>query len=183
MRHPTVVPVSGLALVLVASAAVAGHPRSEYGTVVQVDPIIERVEYPVEREDCWREPVRYREPVVYRTGYRERDRAPALLGAIVGGVIGNQFGSGRGRDAATVAGAALGYAAVRDGQRHGGYRYASREIVREERRCAVRTDYEVEERVTGYEVTYRYRGETYRTTTDYHPGDRIELVVDVRPAR
>lgn len=32
-----------------------------------------------------------------------------LLGAIVGGVIGSQVGSGSGRDAATVAGALIGY--------------------------------------------------------------------------
>ncbi len=183
MTRTVPVLASALVLGLAAAGASAGGTRYDTGTVLSVDPIIETIEVPVEREDCWREPVRYREPVVYRSHYRERDRAPAVLGAIVGGVIGNQFGSGRGRDAATVAGAALGYAAVRDGQRHGGYRYASREIVREEQRCAVRTDYDVEERVTGYEVTYLYRGETYRTTTDYHPGDRIELVVDVRPAR
>ena len=36
-------------------------------------------------------------------------------------------------------------------------------------------------RVHGYEVTYRYRGEVYRTTTDYHPGDRIRIRVDVTP--
>jgi uncharacterized protein YcfJ len=172
--------VLGLGL---AAPADARAPRAEFGQVVRVDPIIDRVEVPISREECWSQPVTYREPVVYRT-HRSRDRAPAVMGAIVGGVIGNQFGSGSGRDAATVAGAALGYAAVRDSQRHGSHYYAGdRQVTRHEQRCEVRTSYRIEEQVTGYDVTYRYRGQTYRTVTDYHPGDRIELMVDVRPVR
>jgi len=167
----------------VAAPVDARSARSAYGDVIRVDPIIERVEVPMPREDCYSQPVTYREPVVYRTGHR-RDRAPAVMGAIIGGAIGNQFGRGSGRDAATVAGAALGYAAVRDSQHHhGGYYSGSREVTRYEQRCDVRNVYRMEERVTGYDVTYEYRGETYRTVTDFHPGDQIELIVDVRPAR
>lgn len=166
-----------------ASASVeAGGTRSAFGTVLQVDPIIERVDVPLETEECFEQPVRYREPPVYRSA--RHDRAPAVLGAIIGGVIGNQFGSGSGRDAATVAGAALGYASVRDSQHYqGGYYRSGREYTRYEQRCVVRNRYRAEEQVTGYEVTYEYQGETYRTVTDYHPGDSIELIVDVRPVR
>jgi len=32
-------------------------------------------------------------------------------------------------------------------------------------------------------VAYRYNGRTYWTRTDYHPGDRIEVQVDVNPVR
>lgn len=155
--------------------------RHDWGEVIRVDPIVAANFQPIHRNECWSQPVVYREPARYH--YRDRgDRAPAIVGAIVGGVIGNQFGSGSGRDAATLAGAALGYSAVRDSTRHGGY-YTSggRSYQVMEQRCAPRTSYVRDERVRGYEVTYRYRGEIYRTTTDYHPGDRIQVRIDVTP--
>jgi hypothetical protein len=40
---------------------------------------------------------------------QEATQEEKILGAIVGGVIGSQVGSGSGRDAATVAGALIGY--------------------------------------------------------------------------
>lgn len=182
------------ALVAVAALAAAGTataqsrrdygPEYDYARVVRVDPIVDLVERPVSREECWDERVTYREPPRYRSS---RDRAPAVLGGIVGGVIGNQFGSGNGRDAATVAGAALGYSLARDSQRRsgGGHYHEGREVSRYEPRCETRTEYEREEQVNGYEVTYRYHGRSYTTVTDYHPGDRIrvEVDMDVRPAR
>jgi uncharacterized protein YcfJ len=35
--------------------------------------------------------------------------------------------------------------------------------------------------VAGYDVTYEYAGRSFRTRTNYHPGDRIRVRVDVRP--
>ncbi len=154
--------------------------RYDWAEVVRVDPIISAYERPVRDDQCYEQPVVYREPVRY---HGSRDRSPAILGAIVGGVIGSQFGSGHGREAATAAGALLGYQSVRDDQRrYGGYYSGGREYTRYEQRCSTRTRYVREDTVTGYDVTYRYRGKTYRTTTDYHPGDRIRVEVDVRPA-
>lgn len=178
--------LAGLAL-LATGAAQAQHydrgagPEFDYAEVVRVDPIIQNYDRPVQRDQCWREPVRYSEPVRYREA--RHDRTPAILGAIVGGVIGSQFGSGSGRDAATAAGALLGYSSVRDDQRRygGGYYTGGREYVRYEQRCATNTEYFREEQVTGYDVTYRYQGRIYSTVTDYHPGDRIRVAVDVRP--
>ena len=40
---------------------------------------------------------------------QEATQEEKILGAVVGGVIGSQIGSGSGRDAATVAGALIGY--------------------------------------------------------------------------
>ena len=179
-----------LALVACAAAGTASAqyrrergPEYDFARVLRVDPIIDVVERPVSREQCWDERVTYREPPRYHSS---RDRAPAVLGGIVGGVIGSQVGSGNGRDAATVAGAALGYSLARDSQRrNGGYYSEGREYTRVEPRCTTRTEYQRDERVTGYEVTYRYHGRTYQTVTDYHPGARIrvEVDMDVRPAR
>jgi len=36
-------------------------------------------------------------------------------------------------------------------------------------------------RVVGYDVTYEYMGRQFVTRTDYHPGDKIRVRVDVRP--
>lgn len=151
----------------------------DYAEVVSVDPMIDVVNRPVQRDECWQQPVTYREPVRYE---RSRSHAPAVLGGIIGGLVGNQFGGGRGRDAATVAGAALGYAAVRDNQRYHGSYYGGREYTSYEQRCATRTQYVTDERVNGYNVTYRYNGRLYQTVTDYHPGNEIRVRVDVSAA-
>lgn len=168
-------------------AVLAGHaqaqayrngPDYDYAEVVRVDPIIETTQQPVYRDECWGEPVTYREPDRYVR--RGGPQAPAVLGGILGGVVGNQFGGGRGRDAATAAGAILGYSLVRDAQ--GGHYQPGREYTQYERRCTQRTDYRRDEHVRGYEVTYRYHGRLYSTVTDYPPGDRLRVRVDVSPA-
>jgi uncharacterized protein YcfJ len=182
-------------LITVAALAVAGSasaqyrggysshsPEYDYAEVLSVDPIIDVVSRPVSRDQCWEEPVTYREPVRYHGG---RDRAPAVMAGIIGGVIGNQFGHGRGRDAATAAGAMLGYSMARDSQRRygNGYYSGGREYRSYEQRCATRTEYYNDERVNGYNVAYRYNGRVYHTVTDYHPGDRIRVEVNVNAAQ
>ncbi|HET9049205.1 MAG TPA: glycine zipper 2TM domain-containing protein [Chiayiivirga sp.] len=157
------------------------EPIYDYAEVVRVDPIIQPMQQPQYRNECWDEPVTYREPPRY---VRHRGpRAPAVLGGIIGGVIGNQFGHGGGRDAATMAGALLGYSAVRDSQHYGGHYDGGRTFTRYERRCATRTDYRQDERISGYEVTYRYQGRLYQTVTDYPPGATLQVQVDVNPVR
>ena len=179
---------AGMGVMLLAGmcgSALAQHyrgyaePAYDWADVVRVDPIIDVVEQPAYREQCWDEPVTYREPVRYVR--QHGPRSSAVLGGIVGGVVGNQFGHGHGRDAATVAGALLGYSAVRDAQRYGGQYEGGHEYVRYERRCAQQADYHADERITGYEVTYRYRGRLYQTVTDYPPGRRLQVRVDVSP--
>ena len=39
-----------------------------------------------------------------------------------------------------------------------------------------------ERRVVGYDVEYRYRGETYMSRLSYDPGERIRVRVSVTPA-
>ena len=170
---------------LMSTAAFAVHrdgPEFDVADVVSVDPIIEQVSEPIEREVCWNEPVTYREPV-----RRHRSNSGAILGAIIGGVVGNQFGSGRGRDAATVAGAALGYSVGRDEQHRNNHyrsaggrgRYGERVVQTDEQRCRIETDYRSQQRVQGYDVAYRYNGRIYHTRTDAHPGNTIRVRVDI----
>lgn len=156
-----------------------GEPAYDWAEVVRVEPIVSVVNEPDYRQQCWDEPLTYREPPRYVRHHGPG--APAVLGAIVGGVIGNQFGHGGGRAASTAFGAMLGHEMVRDAQ--GGHYAGGREYTRYERRCAPRQDYRREERVTGYEVTYRYQGRLYQTVTDYPPGESIQVQVDVSPVR
>jgi uncharacterized protein YcfJ len=156
--------------------------RYDYARVVRVDPIVERMRHPVATRDvCYDEPVE-----VYQPGYvtRRHDNTGAtVLGALVGGALGNQVGKGDGRKAATIAGAVIGGSVgnnvARRNDRYddrvyhsGGYATAY------ERRCETRTDYTRSNAVVGYDVTYRYRGDTFHTRLDHHPGNRLRVRID-----
>ena len=78
----------------------------DYARVIDVDPIVRRVEVASPQRDCW-----YEDRAVYG---EPRSHTPAVLGAIIGGVIGHQFGSGHSRNLGTVAGAVLGASVGRD---------------------------------------------------------------------
>ncbi len=81
----------------------------------------------------------------------------------IGGVIGHQFGSGRGKDAATVAGSMIGAAIG-----HGPVRRVDYE--RPVERCETRYQSFQEQRIDGYDVVYRYHGQKYATRMPYDPG-------------
>lgn len=107
-----------------------------------------------------------------------------VLGGIAGAVLGSKIGDGSGATAATAVGAMVGGMA---GQKI--YEQAQRERYRTGtvRVCEpVRADgygrYPVNDgRVVGYDVTYEYAGRRFTTRTDYHPGDRIRVRVEVIP--
>lgn len=169
--------------VLLLSFPSFGHTqsdRNDYGDegvhfawadVVRVDPIYtyERVSRP-ERE-C------YDTEVARREDRRGNNAGATVLGAIIGGALGNQVGKGDGRKAATIAGAVAGGAIANSAARRDDHTY-----VTSERHCReVDGGYE-ERRVNGYDVEYRYRGETYMSRLSYDPGERIRVRVSVTPA-
>ena len=80
---------------------------SGYAEVVNVDPIVKTWQEP--REVCQQVTVQRQKPVK-----DEHRITGSVVGAVVGGVIGHQFGGGRGKDVATVAGAAGGAMAGRE---------------------------------------------------------------------
>lgn len=152
------------------------HSEYDYARVVDVDPVVRQVRVETPRRECWDDVRRVESrPHISDPGVGGR----TLLGAAIGGVIGHQFGSGRGRDAATVAGtligAGVGYDSAAKYSSHG---------VREEvvQRCDVRYEHEYEERIDGYRVTYEYNGRQYTTQMPYDPGERIRVRVAVAPA-
>jgi uncharacterized protein YcfJ len=151
------------------------HTQYEYARVVDVDPIVRQVRVETPRRECWDE-TRY---VASRPHISDPEvGGRTLLGAAIGGVIGHQFGSGRGRDAATVAGALIGASVGYDSaakRQAGGYE----EVVE---RCDVRVEHTYHERIEGYRVTYEYNGRRYTTQLPYDPGDRIRVRVAVAPA-
>lgn len=171
----TLLATSALAIsTLLMPALVSAESFTDWATVIRVEPV-ERT-YTVRRpvEKCWMETVR-----VQRPGPSDGSITNELIGGILGGVVGNQFGDGGGKDAMTIAGAALGASIANDqeklnrGQRGGEYK--------EEERCE--TIYETEEKRerSGYRVSYRYNGHTFSTKMKSRPADSIRVRVTVTP--
>lgn len=156
----------------------SGRARYDYAKVISSRPIVRYVTVTRPERVCWEE-MQY-----YTVDRRARHTGGgALLGALIGGVVGHQIGSGRGNDVATVAGTMIGAAIgtstayARYGDRHSVERRA-----RPVERCKTNYRKQREERIDGYEVTYRYNGQKYVTQMPYDPGKKIRVRVDVRPA-
>lgn len=169
MKRKTVV-LSVLLLLGAASIqpAFADHARYDRARVVDVRPIYEVVRVPSTERECWTEEVERR---------RHGDGARTIVGAVIGGVVGHQLAKGGDRferRAATAAGAVIGGAVGNDMDGHRGHE--------EERHCRVTERYHEEERLAGYDVTYRYHGQTYTTEMDRDPGRFLRVRVDVTPA-
>lgn len=117
-----------------------------------------------------------------------RQYGGAIVGGLAGGILGHQVGGGSGKDAATALGVVLGAMAgdqlqnrdsrvqYDNGQYDNGrYESAQREV----KRC--RTVYDTQTRITGYRVTYDYRGQQYTTFMRTNPGNSLPVRVSVDP--
>lgn len=149
---------------------------TDFAQVISSRPIIRQVAVNEPRQQCWDEQVTYREPAPVAGN----NAAGAILGGIIGGVAGHQFGGGSGRAVATGIGAVVGAGL---GSHAGEYRRPAAVRTGYETRCQTVDDRRFEDRVEGYDITYRYNGNVYHTTMPYDPGNRIAVNVDVRPAR
>lgn len=164
-----------IATLAAASVSAPAFARSdvEYAKVISAEPIYREVRVSTPRQECYDERVVTREPV-YRSA---NDPGAALFGAILGGVAGHQFGKGSGKSVATAAGALIGAGIAQNRAHAGGYA----ERVSYEPRCTTYSDYRTEQRIEGYDVTYRYQGRTYQTRMPHDPGSRIPVRVDISP--
>jgi hypothetical protein len=158
------------------------NSRRDIATVVRVD---ERWGNPgYLRQECWNERTNGYESGYYRDAngrlYRGDDTTNGtLLGALIGGALGNQVGKGDGRTAATVAGAVIGGAVGNKIDReHDSSAYTYRDDSGVVRRCRTVSD---GGRFGGYDVTYRYAGQSYHALMNYRPGRTMRVMVDVRP--
>ena len=176
--------IGATAFLFAATPAFAEYNRGtlEEAVVLSAEPVYRtvRVNQPVEQ--CWDEPVR-----VQSQQRSYRSHTPKILGAVIGAAIGNRFGKGGGRDVATVAGAILGGSIGRDAQanhrtHHGNYQGSGGETVYEQR-CELVDQFRTEQKLDGYDVTYRYNGQTYNTYSEYDPGQTITVSVNVTPVQ
>jgi uncharacterized protein YcfJ len=168
---------------LVFPGDAAADTRVDRARVVTVDPVYVSVDYSVPVEQCRLEDV----PVDngYRnTGYRSY--TGPILGAIIGGAIGNAVGHNKtNKKVGTAVGAILGGTIGRDVQR----RHAEQSGRARNRAVAYQTEevcetvYETHERLEleGYDVTYRYAGQTHTTRLDRDPGKYLDVRVQVTP--
>ncbi len=144
--------------------------RFDYARVTNVEPIFRTLRINAPRQECWDE-----ERTTYNPGYQSG--TPTIIGGLIGGVIGNQFGKGHGKQVATVAGALLGGSIARDSQyRNSGGGHATTRV---ETACRTVNDYQTEQRIEGYMVSYKYRGQTYTSRMNREPGDRVRVRVRV----
>ena len=165
----TIAVLATAAALFVVSAA-ANAAVYDYAKVISSTPVVRYVNVKAPVRECWTETHYYS---TYET--RHRDPGRTLAGAVIGGVIGHQFGSGRGNDAATVAGSLLGAALARGPVERVEY-------ARPVERCETRYRNHREQRIDGYDVVYRYKGQKYSTRMPHDPGRRIKVRVDIRPA-
>ena len=122
----------------------------------------------------------------YRNNGNETSRTVAtVIGGIAGAVLGSKVGDGSGRYVGTAVGSMVGGMAGRSiydsSQRN--RQYARRGTVRVCDPVPVTSRdgyYGDDESLNGYDVTYEYANRTYHTRTNYHPGDRIRVRVDVQ---
>lgn len=139
--------------------------RHDQARVIRVVPIVERVRVVEPYEECRLENRRYPRG-------RHASATPMILGGILGGLVGNQIGRGNGNTAATIAGVVLGSSIAQDldadNHRRGGYG-------RPVEICETNYSHRYVEQIVGYHVTYYYRGRTYHTRSDHHPGAYITV--------
>lgn len=155
-----------LGAVIATAGGAAGYKymnRGQYADVLDVKPIMQTIRTP--REEC------RDETVTHTRAVKDDNRiAGTALGAVIGGVLGNQVGGGNGKKIATVAGAAAGGYAGNKTQQH---MQESDTYTTVEKRC--RTVMDKSEKVSGYEVRYRYNDKEDTIRMDYEPGNKIPV--------
>lgn len=162
-------------LTIMSTTAMAAHWRDDdayyaRARVLKVEPITSMVRIAVPERECYQQ-------AVHRPVYSRRSDGAALVGGLVGGILGHNMGHGR--RGATLAGAIIGSAVGRTMVHNTAAEYEEVSYVE---RCDVHTHYRNQQRLEGYEVTYRYRRHIYTTRTNYDPGRFIQVRVDVSPA-
>ena len=185
---PALLGTTLLASGLASSPAVLADPvRNDFvsdeastgrARVIDAEPIYRTVSYTVPRQQC----SLLEEPV--RDAPRYNSYTGPILGAVIGGAIGNAVGHSKtNKKVGTAVGAVLGGSIGRDIQHRRSRQHAGTPV-RWESRKVCETVYETREReeIQGYQVTYRYAGQTYRTHLAEDPGPFLRVRVQVTPA-
>lgn len=152
--------IMGSALFSVTGCA---EDQAEYAEVINIEEIKETVD--TTREVC--------DDVEVTQKVQPKDQhkiAGTAAGAVVGGALGSLVGGGRGKTVATVAGAAAGGYAGRNVQ---GNMQDKKTTTTTERQCQTVT--EPEEKVVGYNVTYKIGEKESTVRMNEKPENRIPL--------
>lgn len=154
-----------------------GHAYDHYGPgyvyarVVDVDPVVRYVTVDRPEQRCWNEAVaRPAAPF----GVAGQTAAGGIIGATIGHILGHGDSPGL-----TVAGAAAGAAIAHENAVRNGAVIETRTGVVQ--RCETVSHPFTERQIDGYRVTYVLDGRHYTTHTDYPPGGRIQVAVNVQP--
>lgn len=142
------------------SSAHAANVTYGYAQVLRVEPIYETVTSHQADPQC-----------AYENSASTSGTTSALIGALVGGALGSTVGKGDGKTAATVAGAVAG-AAI-------GNQVGKSNNVRQY--CSDGQSYREEQRISGYDVEYQYKGAKYMSRLPYDPGNQLRVKVSVTP--
>lgn len=143
-----------------SSSTHAANVTYAYAQVLRAEPIYETVTYRQADPQC-----------AYENRGSNSGTTGALLGALVGGALGNTVGKGDGRKAATVAGVVAG-AAI-------GNQVGKGNAVRQY--CSEGQSYREEQRISGYDVEYQYKGAKYMSRLPYDPGNQLRIKISVTP--
>ncbi len=160
-------------LPLLAVTALAAQAESYVDTarVRSVQPQYETISLP--RQECSSHWINETHRIEDRRSY-----GGAVLGGVAGAVVGNQVGKGHGREAATALGAVVGaFAGDRMSNRDRGERYET--VPRQVQTCQTVND--LQQRLTGYQVAYEYRGQHFTALLPQDPGPRLQVRVSVEP--
>lgn len=161
-------------LPLLATTAMAAQADTyiDSARVRNVQPQYESVTVP--RQECSNQWINETHRVESSRSY-----GGAVIGGVAGAVLGNQVGKGHGREAATALGAVLGaFTGDRLNNRdRGDDRYE--QVPRQVQTCQTVND--VQQRLTGYQVTYEYRGQQFTALLPQDPGNRLQVRVSVDP--
>ncbi len=135
-----------------------------YADVISVVPIIEYVYSSQPVREC---------RTVGTVSYERQSAGPGLLlGGVIGGAIGQDIARSTGNDVAIVAGTLIGAAIGHDISHT-----RTTVVTQPQYECNSHQHQHREERITGYQVQYRYAGRIYSTHTDRHPGDHIRVTI------
>jgi len=175
------IPMALIPALMLAPLAAGASTSYQQARVINVEPRYETVTYRVPTQQCRLETV----PVRYESGPRRGGRSytAPIVGAIIGGVVGNAVVHGKTRKrTATAVGAVLGASIGADVSRQQRNRYAAApaSYISEEV-CETVDEIREERTITGYQVEYRFAGETYVTLMDQDPGRFLRVRVDVTP--
>ena len=174
LAKPFALLMTGVLLPCAAAQAVAGYDQAQ---VVRSVPVYETVSVAVPRRVCHDERIS-RSGGAGGGGYRTTG---PVLGAVIGGALGSVVTRHNDhKHVGTVVGALLGAAVGHDISS----RNAERDVAYDDdvtQVCRTEQDYRRERHISGYDVTYRYAGETYTTQMSRDPGRTIRVRVDVAP--